>query len=51
MSISYLDYRAEFLNYMSRLGFIGMHDLLYACMPSLMHLKEQDASIITESST
>ncbi|EPB88485.1 hypothetical protein HMPREF1544_04720 [Mucor circinelloides 1006PhL] len=51
MSISYLDYRAEFLNYMSRLGFTGMHDLLYACMPSLMHLKEQDTSIISESST
>ncbi|OAD00753.1 hypothetical protein MUCCIDRAFT_85107 [Mucor lusitanicus CBS 277.49] len=51
MSISYLHYRAEYLNYMHQLGFTGMHDLLYACMTSLINLKERDASMISESST
>ncbi|KAI8644470.1 Mis6-domain-containing protein [Parasitella parasitica] len=51
VSLSYLDYKAEYLNYLNQLGFTGIRDLLYGCMSSLIHLKERDASSFSQSST
>lgn len=39
LSIGYLEYRVEYLDYLLELGLGGMYDLLYACMGSLIKLK------------
>ncbi|ORZ07837.1 Mis6-domain-containing protein [Absidia repens] len=41
-AMTYMDYRVEYLDYLKDLGFRGVHDLLYACMASLIERKQMD---------
>ncbi|KAI8356664.1 Mis6-domain-containing protein [Blakeslea trispora] len=41
VSIGYMDYRVEFLNHLTEMGLKGIPDLLYACMSSLIELKNK----------
>jgi hypothetical protein len=41
--LDYLEYRVDYLNYLKEMGLTGIHDLLYACMTTLINRKNRAA--------
>lgn len=37
--MDYSEYRVDYLDYLNNKGLTGIHDLLYACMTTLINLK------------
>lgn len=40
--MNYLEYRVAYLNYLNEMGLKGIHDLLYACMTTLIKRRERN---------
>lgn len=42
IKLNYLEYRVAYLNYLNDMGLKGIHDLLYACMTTLIKRRERN---------